>query len=163
MLFTEPAFLFCFLPVLIGLYFAAPKVARNLLLLAASLLFYAKGGGDFTYLLIASVVFNYTMAIWIHRLKPTRAARPLLAIAVGSNLVVLAIFKYATFGAETLNGGARIDAVSPTTPSRTSCCRSASRSSPSTRSRTSSTSTAETRTRRRARSRRRSICSCSRN
>ena len=80
MLFTEPAFLFCFLPVLIGLYFAAPKVARNLLLLAASLLFYAKGGGYFTYLLIVSVVFNYTMAIWIHRLKFTRAARPLLGI-----------------------------------------------------------------------------------
>jgi alginate O-acetyltransferase complex protein AlgI len=103
MLFTEPAFLFCFLPVLIGLYFAAPKVARNLLLLAASLLFYAKGGGYFTYLLIVSVVFNYTMAIWIHRLKFTRAARPLLGIAVGSKLVVLAIFNYATFGAETIN------------------------------------------------------------
>ena len=69
MLFTEPAFLFCFLPVLIGLYFVLPRGARNLLLLAASLLFYAKGGGRFTYLLIASVVFNYTMAIWIHRLK----------------------------------------------------------------------------------------------
>ena len=104
MLFTEPAFLFCFLPVLIGLYFVLPRGARNLLLLAASLLFYAKGGGRFTYLLIASVVFNYTMAIWIHRLKPSRAARPLLALAVGSNLMILAIFKYASFLVETING-----------------------------------------------------------
>jgi alginate O-acetyltransferase complex protein AlgI len=103
MLFTEPAFLFCFLPILIGLYFASFRAWRNALLLAASILFYAKGGGRFTYLLAASVVFNYSMAIWIHRLDRSRLARALLAFAVGANLLVLGIFKYATFFVETVN------------------------------------------------------------
>ena len=39
MLFTEPNFLFLFLPVLVALYFVTPHRGRNLLLTAASLLF----------------------------------------------------------------------------------------------------------------------------
>ena len=55
MLFTEPTFLFLFLPVLLALYFApdrdhhrparAHSVYGNWLLLVASVIFYAKGGG----------------------------------------------------------------------------------------------------------------------
>ena len=50
MLFTEPIFLFLFLPVLLGLYFLRrPHAAyANWLLLIASVIFYAKGGGAFT-------------------------------------------------------------------------------------------------------------------
>jgi alginate O-acetyltransferase complex protein AlgI len=103
MLFTEPAFLFLFLPLLIGLYFVSPRGLRNLLLLGASVIFYAKGGGRFTYLLAVSVVFNYVMAIWIHRLDGSRGARVLLACAVGANLLVLGIFKYAAFAVETVD------------------------------------------------------------
>src|SRR3954468_12451816 len=104
MLFTEPAFLLCFLPVLIGLYFASPRSLRNLLLLAASLLFYAKGGGRFTYLLIASVAFNYAAAIAIHDTRGSGIDRALLAAAVAGNLLVLGVFKYAGFIVGTVNG-----------------------------------------------------------
>ena len=60
MLFTEPTFLFLFLPVLLGLYFLKRVHAgyANLLLLVASVLFYAKGGGGFTWLMLASITFN---------------------------------------------------------------------------------------------------------
>ena len=49
MLFTEPTFLFLFLPVLLALYFVTGSREHgaygNWLLLVASVLFYATGGG----------------------------------------------------------------------------------------------------------------------
>ena len=39
MLFTEPAFLFGFLPLVLALYYATPVHHRNLLLVAASVAF----------------------------------------------------------------------------------------------------------------------------
>ena len=106
MLFTEPVFLFLFLPVLLALYFApsvrlrlaasagagadlAPEHASyaNWLLLVASVVFYATGGGSFTWLMLGSIAFNYWMAIAIDRARdrPARANR-LLTVAVAIDL-----------------------------------------------------------------------------
>lgn len=114
MLFTEPVFLFLFLPILLLAYFA-PRTRvhgryANWLLLAASVIFYAKGGGPFTWLMLGSIAFNYWMAIAVDRARAStappdggRAARRWLAIAVTVNLVVLGVFKYANFFAENVN------------------------------------------------------------
>ncbi len=106
-LFTEPTFLFLFLPLLLALYFATFSRTHgaygNWLLLAASIIFYAKGGGGFTWLMLASIAFNYGMAIAVDRSRDTPAARPLLAFTVAANLVVLAVFKYANFFADNIN------------------------------------------------------------
>jgi len=112
-LFTEPLFLFLFLPVLLAIYFCPwPLVLRpysalrNWILLVASLIFYAKGGGLFTYLMVSSIAFNYVMAITVDRALATgdaQSAKRRLAVAVGLNLVVLGIFKYANFFAANLN------------------------------------------------------------
>lgn len=106
MLFTEPTFLFLFLPVLLGAYFVTRVHGRyaNWLLLVASVLFYAKGGGGFTWLMLGSIAFNYWMAILVDRAKrisPERA-RLVLGAAIAANLVVLAWFKYANFFADNL-------------------------------------------------------------
>src|SRR5262249_2711832 len=65
-LFTEPTFLFLFLPVLLALYFAGGSREHgryaNWLLLVFSVIFYAKGGGAFTWLMLASIAFNYSAA-----------------------------------------------------------------------------------------------------
>jgi alginate O-acetyltransferase complex protein AlgI len=128
-LFTEPTFLFLFLPVLLALYFIKGSREHasygNWLLLVASVLFYAKGGGAFTWLMLASIAFNYWMAIAVDRARgsvppaaiPSKAhpARRWLALAVAVNLVVLGIFKYANFFVENVNallgifGGQRVD------------------------------------------------------
>jgi alginate O-acetyltransferase complex protein AlgI len=125
-LFTEPVFLFLFLPVLLALYFA-PNVRvgptslsasgpglhaayehasyANWLLLAASVVFYAAGGGSFTWLMLGSIAFNYWMAIAIDRARddaPSRANR-LLAAAVAVDLMVLGGFKYTNFFADNVN------------------------------------------------------------
>ena len=110
MLFTEPTFLFLFLPVLLALYFASPRSVHgpyaNALLLAASVLFYAKGGGSFTWLMLGSIAFNYVMALAIDRARTagraSNAARR-LTFAVAANLVVLGVFKYANFFADNVN------------------------------------------------------------
>jgi alginate O-acetyltransferase complex protein AlgI len=112
-LFTEPTFLFLFLPIALALYFAPLSRVHgtygNWLLLLASLVFYAKGGGSFTWLMLASIAFNYWIAIAIARLKPSattgeaRARKWLLAFAVGTNLLVLGVFKYSNFAADNLN------------------------------------------------------------
>jgi alginate O-acetyltransferase complex protein AlgI len=112
-LFTEPTFLFLFLPVLLGLYFA-PTIARgfkrsalahgeygNWLLLVASVVFYAKGGGAFTWLMLAMIAFNYWMAIAVSAAGPR--AKLLVGIAVAVDLTVLGIFKYANFFAGNVN------------------------------------------------------------
>jgi len=103
-LFTEPSFLFLFLPILLGLYFLfRSREYRNVLLVCASVIFYAKGGGTFTLLILASIVFNYGMAIGVDARRGTRAGRSLLACAVGVDLVVLAILKYADFIVRNVN------------------------------------------------------------
>ena len=107
MLFTEPTFLFLFLPVLLGLYFIKGSREHasygNWLLLVASVLFYAKGGGPFTWLMLGSIAFNYWMAIAVDRARGGRAARRWLTFAVAVNLTVLGLFKYANFFAENVN------------------------------------------------------------
>ena len=118
MLFTEPTFLFLFLPVLLALYFASftreHGAYGNGLLLVASVIFYAKGGGAFTWLMLASIAFNYWMAIAIDRARGTPRAKRLLALAVAVDLAVLGVFKYANFFADNVNAlflALRVDPV----------------------------------------------------
>jgi alginate O-acetyltransferase complex protein AlgI len=117
LLFTEPTFLFLFLPILLGLYFIRGTREHaaygNWLLLAASVIFYAKGGGAFTWLMLASIAFNYWMAIAVDRAHGTPAAARRLAFAVTVNLIVLGVFKYANFFADNLNALLQTAQVQP--------------------------------------------------
>ena len=103
MLFTEPTFLFVFLPVLLALYFVARDHYRNWILLTASVLFYTRGAGSFTWLVLASITFNYFAALGIARRRGTPAERWLLRGTVAINLIVLGIFKYANFAVGNVN------------------------------------------------------------
>jgi alginate O-acetyltransferase complex protein AlgI len=103
LLFTEPTFLFLFLPILLALYVLPGDRYRNWLLLIASVIFYAKGGGAFTWLIAASIAFNYFAAIRVDRYRGTPTGRWLLRGTVAINLLVLAVFKYANFIVDNLN------------------------------------------------------------
>jgi alginate O-acetyltransferase complex protein AlgI len=103
-LFTEPTFLFLFLPVLLALYYAGRGRAwRNWLLLGASVLFYARGAGAFTGLVLSSIAFNYIAALAVDRWRGARAGQWVLAAAITVNLVVLLVFKYADFTIQNVN------------------------------------------------------------
>ncbi len=105
LLFTEPAFLFLFLPLLLGLYFLGGRWWRNLILLAASLAFYAWGEKAYVVVMLGSIAFNYAMGLAIERAHIRRQSTGLmLASAVAGNLLLLAAFKYTNFLVDNLNG-----------------------------------------------------------
>ena len=104
MLFTEPTFLFLFLPVLLALYYAGRGRAwHNWLLLGASVVFYARGAGAFTGLVLSSIGFNYLAALAVDRWRGTRAGSWVLGGAIAVNLLVLIVFKYADFAIGNVN------------------------------------------------------------
>src|SRR5262245_30369914 len=101
MVFSSVVFLFYFLPAFLLLYLALPA-ARNTVLLIASLLFYAWGEGEWVLLLLGSIAANWAFGRMVA--SPRRGfARGALVTAVAANLGLLAVFKYAHFGAELVN------------------------------------------------------------
>ena len=81
------------------------RATRNWLLLVASVIFYAKGGGAFTWLMLARSPSTTgwrspSIARAARRRARAAAARP---AAVAVNLVVLGVFKYANFFADNVN------------------------------------------------------------
>ncbi len=103
MLFTEPAFLFLFLPVLLATYFLIGRRFRNLILAVFSLYFYSIGEVYYVWLLLASCGFNYIMALKIEKANDRQTSRKWLIGALVLNLLILAVFKYTNFIIENLN------------------------------------------------------------
>ena len=56
---TELLYPFAFLPVCLLLYYVLPKRCRNVILLAASLLFFAWGTPEYLVLLVLAILLNY--------------------------------------------------------------------------------------------------------
>ena len=105
MLFSSIYFLFCFLPVLLALYFVIPKrynFARNLVLLVFSLFFYSWGEPIYVFLMLFSIAFNYAMALDIAKERRT-GSKKTLAFAVILNLLILSFFKYYGFVLDTFS------------------------------------------------------------
>lgn len=102
--FASVTFLFFYLPIVVALYFMLRgRNARNVLLLAASLFFYAWGEGMGLALLLISIVMNHELS---HKIAKNR--KPWLAIGIAANLGLLVAFKYMGLITETL-GFARIE------------------------------------------------------
>jgi alginate O-acetyltransferase complex protein AlgI len=103
-LFTEPIFLFFFLPAVLALYYLAPSRFHNLLLLIASLGFFGWGERKMFFLLPLCILINWGLALWIERTRSTPSGRRVVTLAISTNLLILITFKYATFIVENLNG-----------------------------------------------------------
>jgi alginate O-acetyltransferase complex protein AlgI len=100
MVFSSTTFLFLFLPAVLALYFAVPGRAKNIVLIAAGLVFYTWGAGGFVIVVLLSTLADWALALAINRARTrgdTRGASLLLAAAVLQNLGVLAYYKYADF------------------------------------------------------------------
>jgi alginate O-acetyltransferase complex protein AlgI len=96
MLFTSPSFLFAFMPLVLLAHALAGRSLRNLLLLAASLLFYFTFSGPLTLVLLLSILVNWALARHLPRVHGARRARA-LAAGILANLLPLLYFKYARF------------------------------------------------------------------
>lgn len=105
MLFSSIVFLFTFLPDVMILYYLLPVRFRNVILLLASLVFYAWGEPVYLFLMLLSILFNYFSGLDIARnLQDKRAAKRSLVFNLIINLAVLGFFKYEGFVLDTLNG-----------------------------------------------------------
>src|SRR3712207_2524435 len=108
MLFNSYVFVLACLPVTVAGFFLrgrlrSPRPAR-LWLLAASLVFYGWWSWGYLALLLATMVFNWSLGRLIAsaRRVDARRARAATAVGVALNLALLGYFKYATFVAGNL-------------------------------------------------------------
>ncbi|WP_298726678.1 MBOAT family O-acyltransferase [uncultured Ferrovibrio sp.] len=103
MLFSEPVFLFAFLPIVLCGFLLIARFRRPqwvmLWLIAASFFFYGWWRVDFVPLLAISILVNYVIGLALGRWPQ----RWLLILGISLNLAALGWFKYAGFFAEAIN------------------------------------------------------------
>ena len=88
MIFSSATFLFLFLPVFFLLHLVLPGTkTKNILLVVASLLFYAWGEGIYVLLMIISVFLGWLAGILIA--KYDKYAKAITAISVVLNIGML--------------------------------------------------------------------------
>ena len=109
MVFSSLLFLYAFLPVCLLLYFLVPGLTgKNIVLLCASLVFYAWGEPVYVFLMLAVAALNWGFGLLLGK----KRSKGLLALCVALNLASLVVFKYAGFLVENCNalfGTARRD------------------------------------------------------
>ena len=102
MVFSSAIFLFAFLPLCFLLTRLTKNLrAQNLILAAASLVFYAFGQLQYLPLFLLSVLVNYLAGLLLTSRFPKN--RLVLTAAVILNLAVLGVFKYTDFVLQNLN------------------------------------------------------------
>ena len=112
MVFSSPVFLYYFLPITLILYFVIPTPKgspryRNLLLLLASLVFYAWGEPRYVFLMVAQCVAAWGFSLLIEKNKGKKSAKVFMLISVIVSFSALIFFKYANFFVTNINNIAK--------------------------------------------------------
>ena len=106
MIFSSLLFLFRFLPIVLLLYFVAPKRFRNAILFVSSLIFYAWGEPVYVVLMLFSTLVDFTHGMIITKAREqgrNRLAKGALISAMVINLALLGVFKYTDFVISSIN------------------------------------------------------------
>ena len=103
MVFSSAVFLMLFLPITFILNYFVRKEYSNILLLIASLIFYAWGEPTLILLMIFSIVFNWFIGRLIDKLKGDKK-RIALIIGVICDIGILGYYKYSSFLVSIING-----------------------------------------------------------
>jgi len=102
--FSSLSFLFVFFPVTFILYaLCKGNKARNFILAAASIVFYAFGEPVAVILMIMSVIFNYLLGILVTG-RNEKQNRMYVGVAAVLNIGILICYKYVGFFASVLSG-----------------------------------------------------------
>ena len=121
MLFNSSEFIFIFLPLALGLHFAAARrgvTAAAIATTCSSLLFYAWWSLPFALLPLISIIGNFIVAHVIVSAPEIRARQLTIAGVVG-NLLVLGYFKYSDFFISIIEARAPHPSAVPLAPSFT--------------------------------------------
>ena len=106
MLFSSMVFIWGFLPIviilntLIGLTRFSPQTKikiKNMMLLIASLVFYAWGSVYYVFIMITSIIVNFIGGLLIHKYRDRKIKGLFLFIDIVLNLLILIYFKYFNF------------------------------------------------------------------
>lgn len=117
MVFSSLVFIFVFLPVTIFLYYIAPRKLKNLVLLAASLVFYAWGEPVYITIMLFSTVFDYFNGVLIDKYRGKGRISKLVFInSIVVNIGILSFFKYYGFIVQNLNAILHLNLVSHKLP-----------------------------------------------
>jgi len=108
MLFNSFEYIFAFLPLTFLLYFSLAKVrikAAKIVLILASLFFYAWWKLEYIPILLGSIIFNFTLGNLIRedKLKRFLSKKSVLIFGIAANLALLGYYKYADFFIENVN------------------------------------------------------------
>lgn len=95
MLFSSIPFLYYFLPCVLILYFAVPARTKNLILLLASLVFYAWGEPRLVLLMLITITVGYILGVLTE--DHPKHKKIFLILAIVLSLGALGYFKYADF------------------------------------------------------------------
>ena len=101
MLFSSIVFLFYFFPIVLILYYLCSfsRMLQNIVLFAASILFYAWGEPVNVLILLFSIAFNATMGYLVEKKEKRNDTlrKCLLILTIAVNLGILFVFKYLGF------------------------------------------------------------------
>ena len=103
MVFSSLNFLFLFLPITLAVYLLVPSAVKNIVLLIASIFFYAWGEPVYVILMLLNIVFNYIVGLQFEEISDQRLRKRHLIIAIIVNLLLLGFFKYAGLFVSTFN------------------------------------------------------------
>jgi len=104
MLFNSLGFLFVFAPIVFLIYGStSSQAARQRVSLLASYVFYGAWSVEFAELMLLTTSVDYFTARWIEDAETPRGRKIWLSISLTMNLGALAIFKYWSFFAESVN------------------------------------------------------------
>ncbi len=111
MLFTEPVFMFIFLPLCLIFQYVIKNIAvRNVILLVMSLVFYAWGEPVYVFLMIGVSLLGWTLTKIMHDKGNKKS---LLAVAVVVSLIPLLFFKYGQMILDIVNLLPKVDLQMP--------------------------------------------------
>ncbi len=101
MVFSSSVFLFGFLPILLVSYYFISDKWKNVVLLIASLLFYAWGEPKNIVIMLVSIVVNYVLSILIETKE--KYSKLWMIVSVVYDLGILFVFKYLNFTVDIIN------------------------------------------------------------
>ncbi len=101
--FSSITFLYYFLPIVLLIYFVAPKAMKNLVLLFASLFFYAWGEPKMVILMTLTIFICYVLSIIIDKYRDKIWSKIAFVSALFVCLGFLGYFKYADFFIDSFN------------------------------------------------------------
>ena len=101
MIFSSITFLFYFLPITLGLYYLVPNKFKNIVLLLASLFFYAYGEPTYILIMLLSVLSTYIFGRLIDKFR--KHSKLFLILSICFSVGLLIYFKYTNFLISNIN------------------------------------------------------------